>query len=256
MVFDWQNNAVHSFTTGAVAGNTGSPADGQSCARSGCHAGMATFQSNMITSDIPSGGYVPGQVYNISATISQAGILKFGFQISPQDNNGNLAGTLVSNPTTKLVGSNKYITHLSTSTAGNGTLTWDFQWVAPSSGSGTVTFYGAFNAANSNSSPSGDDIYLSSLEVSEDLTVSVQSIRNALTGLWMFPNPSNERVVLKHGTDAVLTVFHLNGQRRNTDWKYLGDGQSETNVSTWEPGTYLVQVVENGTVTTLRLVVL
>jgi hypothetical protein len=65
-----------------------------------------------------------------------------GFEVSPQDMDGNLIGTLAAGDGSKLVGSGKYVTHTAASTAA--TKIWTFGWTAPATGIGDVTFYGAF----------------------------------------------------------------------------------------------------------------
>lgn len=164
------NNEVASSTSGAPASRTGSPGDNNLTCTT-CHSGpSATIISGMITSNIPASGYTPGNVYTITATIQRPGHSKFGFEVSPQSITGALLGTLmVTNTTeTKLVGSSKYITHTSGGTGGaGGNRTWTFNWMAPSSGTGDVTFYGAFLATNSMNNSSGDSVFRSTLLVNE-----------------------------------------------------------------------------------------
>lgn len=124
---------------GAPPAKTGSPGDGSNCTE--CHGGTATTTAGLITSNIPASGYVPGTTYQITATNTLTGTGKYGFEVSPQNVTGTLLGTLIAGSGNQLVGNNKYVTHLSASTTTN---TWTFSWVAPASGTGPVTFYGAF----------------------------------------------------------------------------------------------------------------
>ena len=153
--------------SGAPQGHTGSPGDGASC--TSCHNSFPPIPATgLITSNIPASGYLPGTTYLITATISHASFNKFGFQISPQNASGALMGTLaLTMPSATQILQNKWITHTSSGTAGTGnSRTWTFNWTAPATG-GAVNFYGAFNAANNNSSTSGDQISLSSLTVQQ-----------------------------------------------------------------------------------------
>lgn len=124
---------------GAPAGMTGSPGDGDNC--TSCHGGTATTTANLITSNIPASGYVPGTTYTITATNTLSGSGKMGFEVSPQNASGSLLGTLTAGSGNKLVGSGKYVTH---SNANSTTNSWTFSWTAPAAGTGNVTFYGAF----------------------------------------------------------------------------------------------------------------
>ncbi|PCJ85571.1 MAG: hypothetical protein COA57_07445 [Flavobacteriales bacterium] len=181
---------------GAPAGYTGSPSDGLSCGSGGCHGGGDIFKPGLITGDIPSSGYVPGDTFNISATVTQTATFKFGFQLSPQDASGNLQGELIATPNTQLVSNGKYITHIFSSTSGTLQKTWTFQWVAPAAGTGIVSFYAAFCAANNNNAVTGDLIHVSTLSVSEDVSTSIAESNNEVD-LHVFPNPSNGVFELK-----------------------------------------------------------
>src|SRR3954471_2995515 len=82
------------MSAGAPAGCSGAPSDMTTCKQGGCHSGNPiTIVSGWITSAIPAAGYTPGQTYTITATASYAGLSKFGFEISPQDAQGNVLGT-------------------------------------------------------------------------------------------------------------------------------------------------------------------
>lgn len=130
--------------TGAPDGHTNSPADGKNCTF--CHGGSAgNAPSDFITSDIPSEGYTPGESYNI--TVTSDGIGKKGFQVSPQDNTGNLIGSITAGTDNQIPGT-KYVTH--TLAKNDDPASWTFQWTAPDQGVGDVTFYGSIVATKSN----------------------------------------------------------------------------------------------------------
>jgi Secretion system C-terminal sorting domain/SprB repeat len=174
----FNHNMLMSNSSGAVSGKAGDPAGGFATCTD-CHSGAAaTPQNGWITANIPVAGYTPGTSYTITATAVSIGTTRFGFEISPQNASGTFLGTmaLLTPTTTQLVGSNHYITHTSSGTTGTtGFHTWQFRWTAPASGSGPVTFYGAFNATNSNGGSSGDVIYTSQLTVSQELPPLVLS---------------------------------------------------------------------------------
>ncbi|MBK5285973.1 MAG: T9SS type A sorting domain-containing protein [Bacteroidia bacterium] len=170
MISDALRNKASSHASGAPEGMTGSPGDGWSTCTN-CHPGpTAESQSGWITSNIPSAGYLPGATYTITATATRANHTIFGFEVSPQDISGNVLGTLIvtNSAQTQFVGFNNYITHTSGGINGSGgSKSWTFDWTAPVSGTGDVTFYGAFNVANGNNNHIGDTIYTSTLLVPE-----------------------------------------------------------------------------------------
>lgn len=168
------NNNAHSNGGGAPAGYTGSSLEfnNRTCssANGGCHGGGGvSFQTGLVTSTIPDCGYIGGQTYTMTVYVTSPNRTKFGFSISPQLSNGNTAGTIVASVGTQLNGSGRYLTHTLAGTAQTGAneRTWVFQWTAPSTGSGTVIFYAAVNATNSNNANSGDLIFNSTLTVDE-----------------------------------------------------------------------------------------
>jgi hypothetical protein len=160
--------------SGAPSMRTGSPGDTKSCTI--CHTGTAQNVSGIMSSNVPFGGYVPGNTYTVNADVSNPGLTRFGFEISPQNISGAKLGviTITDLIRTKLVGSGKYITHTASGTSGTGSNSWSFNWTAPPAGTGDVTFYGAFNFSNHNNATSGDVIKLDQLTLHEDLNTSVE----------------------------------------------------------------------------------
>ncbi len=167
---------AHSFSSGAPAGYCNSPSSMSTCHT--CHNTGPTPSTipGLISSNIPVSGYVPGSTYTVTATVSAVGHNRFGFEISPQDINGNLLGTMndLSNETT-FQQAGVYITHSSTSLLSNDSKTWQFEWIAPQAGTGNVTFYGAFNITNNDGSYTGDTIVLSTTTYSEDVGLFISS---------------------------------------------------------------------------------
>ena len=166
------------YTGGSPAGKTGAPGEGN-CTQ--CHAGMVN--SGLTTSTLTSSGnneYVPGNTYNLTLDI-QNGSTKNGFQIVVLDsisnsNAGNLTITDANN--TKLISGNNrsYISHKAPGTS----LThWSFDWTAPSSNVGPITFYYAYNVTN-NASNSSEIKFISRISLFTPTHVVVFQIRHKL----------------------------------------------------------------------------
>ncbi|MFT5481324.1 MAG: hypothetical protein ACI9NN_002294 [Bacteroidia bacterium] len=255
LVYDYNFRMAHTNSSGGPAGNTGSPNDGQTCARAGCHSGPAVAnETGVISSDIPAGGYLAGVTYNISVTLTKQGGTKFGFQLSPQGAGGSAIGTLIAGTGSQIVGGN-YITHTFAGTSGSGLKTWDFQWTAPASGTADVTFYAAYNFANGSGS-SGDVIDTGSLTYSAS-TVGISEAQ--LEGITVYPNPViNEIHVASKDVDEeiMITLFDAQG-RRVLGNKYAGgtDITIDVNAIGLITGVYFMQLEIDGKSTIKKLMV-
>ena len=160
---------LYSYTGGSPGGKTGSPGDGGSTCTA-CHSGTAQTQGGLISTNIPFTGYEPGQTYTITVSANLSGISKYGYELTAENASGTKQGTFaITDPArTKTVNGGKATTQTSGGTVANGNnISWSVDWTAPASGTGSITFYTALNATNSNGSTSGDQIYTSTRSVSE-----------------------------------------------------------------------------------------
>lgn len=149
-------NSTNASTSLPPDAHAGAPMDASGNTCVACHGGVATSTTGIISSDIPGTGFVGGTVYNF--TVSMSGSSAYGYEITPQTaSSSSGVGTLIGVLGSSISG--KYVKH-TTKIIGS-SATWNFQWVAPLTGT-VVTFYGGFNYANNNSSTSGDIIKTSS----------------------------------------------------------------------------------------------
>lgn len=188
------------YPVGAPPGYTNSPYDGKNCTH--CMEGTATPLADMITSDIPVEGYQPGVTYNILVTATGEG--NKGFEISPMNSSGYLMGTLIAGTDSKLVGSDKYITH-TLAEEGN-TKSWLFQWTAPSPGVGTITFYGSVAIGQLNTKTTTMVVTQNILGIN-DLHVNAPVV---------FPNPVTDHLTITFTTrksePVAIEVLSLRGE--------------------------------------------
>jgi hypothetical protein len=236
---------VHGEPSGSPAGNTASPADGQSCYASNCHTGgPATALDGLISSNIPVSGYVPGATYTITIAHTQAGINKWGFQVSPQATDGSMLGTpVITNSTQTKIVSTKYVTHKTAGNTGTGTKTWSFDWIAPAAGTGTVDFYGALMAANNNGNTSGDQVYTDVYSVTESLETGLSTIANS-ENLLVYPNPvTGNEFQMQLYTAASVRI--LDAQGKLVDHFTLEAGVQRYDASKLPQGMYYV-IAEGG----------
>lgn len=144
---------------------TGAP--GQStCASGNCHN---SYPLNSGPGEVFINGpssYNPGEILNFTLNISQSGQDRWGFELCSLTDDMDQAGIInVFDDINTQTSSSSDITYLKQT--GNGTFNgqsniveWHFEWEAPISGSGPITFYFAGNAANGNGNRTGDYIYI------------------------------------------------------------------------------------------------
>ncbi len=178
---------------GSPGGYTGSPGDGKDCTN--CHGGTATQVLGWISSDIPASGYDPGETYTINISVSGNG--DKGFEVSPQTPEGDLLGTLIDGAGVHLVSGNKAVTHDDNSNANPAV--WQFDWIAPASGTGEVTFYGAFTVNKPVTK-------LCSYVVQENTGVSIAE--NTSFDIQVYPNPVSDELnlTIDSNTGGSLTI--------------------------------------------------
>jgi hypothetical protein len=213
---------VYSNIDGVIPKVTGSPFDisGQTCSQTDCHSGGSTALADLITSNVPASGYVPGTVYTITATVTDPNKTRFGFEISPQTSTGALAGTITLTDavrtkfTVPSIG-NKYVTHtLAGTDAPSHTAAWSFNWQAPAEGTGDITVYGCFNFSNRDSSTTGDQIHTATLTIPEQVNGVNDPI--VVSSLNIYPNPVVHSLQLdyflqKSGT-VKIDLFDVSGR--------------------------------------------
>ncbi len=248
VVLFFVSNNAKSYDSGAPDGFTGSPSNGQTCVM--CHSGApVSVLSNVISNNIPTSGYVPGNTYSFTAQINRFGHSVFGFQISPQDNSGNVLGTLVDvDFETQITGFGTYITHTVSGISGVNSKTWSFDWIAPSAGTGSVTFYGAFNVTNGNGTSGGDSIFTSTLTINENTVSIEENLIQERIGI--YPNPISDYFMLdvkELEGEMKLTIYNLSGEKcfEENTIKIIKGEESKKIIFDHKllAGTYLVEIV-------------
>ncbi|OFY99252.1 MAG: hypothetical protein A3K10_00040 [Bacteroidetes bacterium RIFCSPLOWO2_12_FULL_31_6] len=237
--------SAYAYTSGSPGQMTDSPLDGDNCVS--CHStfalnsGAGTF---IITSNIPGSGYIPGTNYTVTAAATGTGSsVKIGFEVTSENATAK-KGTIIITDATRTQGGGNDITHKTAgTTASAGSNAWQFDWTAPASGTGDVTFYGAFCVTNSAAGDLGDYVNTTTYTVIEDL-VSVGEI-NAVSSISLYPNPAKNYFLLTSTKNVDnVELFNLNGQ------KVLSQNSSleKINIEGLSSGVYFVKINgENGT---------
>jgi hypothetical protein len=168
---------ITSYETGAPEGYTGSPGDGNSCVA--CHFGTSSTNAynnvSTISSNIPASGYVLGQIYTITVTPNSSAP-KHGFEITAENASNVKVGSFTTTAQTRYPATaHTSLTHNAPLSSG----VWSFDWVAPSTSQGAITFYAAINAVNgdSNAYDNQDFPITTSITVSE-ATANIAEVHN------------------------------------------------------------------------------
>ena len=216
--FHGMESSIFRFSSAGPAGKTGAPGEGN-CTN--CHAGSTQDGSsvNLLTVEdgaTPVTSYIPGTTYSVSLVLNDQNI-KEGFSATVLDGTNTMAGSF---PGSGLTGTSvstfnarDYATHTNASNT-NSNVEWVWDWTAPASDVGTVTFYVASNIANGNGTSSGDVIYLSQHDISAD--PSAELAENEITNTTIGYNSSKNTVVIDYECsnidDVYINIVDLNGR--------------------------------------------
>ena len=166
------------FLNVMIMGNSGGPNQGHShnapnfnnCTN--CHSGTVNSgDGDVAFTGLPE-SYVPGETYSIGITMTGSNERGYGFQAIAQSGN-NVAGELSlssSSENTEINGD--YVQQSSRTTSGS----WVFNWVAPSSDVGDVTFSASGLATGGNNGNGGDDVYTNAITIPAMVPVDFEGL--------------------------------------------------------------------------------
>lgn len=162
------------FSSGGQTGLTGAPGE-STCIQ--CHSGV-NIQNSTVASITFSGTnnkYIPGSTYTINVELIGAPSAKNGFQLVALRNSDDTnVGTLtITDALNTQLSNNPNRTYVGHTGSGNSITSWSFDWTAPTSQEGDITFYLAANVSNNNGLTSGDEVHLKELMIQEDASSAV-----------------------------------------------------------------------------------
>ncbi|HCD67126.1 MAG TPA: hypothetical protein DEQ56_01480 [Bacteroidetes bacterium] len=231
---------------GSPGGYTGSKSDkGATCASSGgCHASSSSTitSSEMISSDIPASGYVPGKQYTVIMKAAKSGVTKFGFEITSEDSLGNGKGTFSNTSEVNIKSNGKRATHKSSNNSGSGSKSWTFSWTAPVKGSGSIHFFAAALVANNNGNTSGDNVLIDTLSIAEASISSTDLLNYAK--IKIYPNPTSKELTISGYTGAAdyTAIFNSTG-----NLVFKENYSTTLNIAYLEAGVYYLKIVSGTT---------
>jgi len=197
------------------AGYTGSPGE-NSC--NYCHNTYALNSgtgSLSFSSNIPADIYTPDSIYHITLVVRQFGIGLFGFAMEALKTGNTNAGTFMVTNTTRtqiLTAANtrKSMTHKLSGGLFNDSAVFNFDWKAPTTNVGAITFYFTGVSANQSNSNSGDYVYKGSHTISSTSTVGIESSEEAYADLEVRPFPMGQLIDVNFNLNEPANVnLHL-----------------------------------------------
>lgn len=256
------------LTDSGRSGKAGSPSE-STCVQ--CHSdnpinsqgGSVTISSNMSNWQ-----YQPGQTYSMTVTISETGKTVFGLCFESLKNSDNTnAGTFAITHATEsqtMTASNgrACVTHKLDGgfVTTPGTKAFAFNWTAPATNVGNLTFYVATIAGDHDGSEAGDNVYTTTHVVTP---VSVDMDEYAATLQFnVAPNPVND--VLNIFVDNVnartvsADLYSITGAKVSTLFSDAVSGASiekHISVSSFSAGIYFVKIYAGNKSIMKRLVI-
>lgn len=238
-----------SSNPGGRAGRSGAPGEGTCTA---CHTSFALNSGSgsitLASSDMTNWEFAPGTTYNLSLTVAQANINRFGMGLTALNSNNANYGTLAAGSGTQIQVANgrNNVTHTANGGFSANTHTFNFTWTSPATvnAGDQVTFYFTGVAANQNNANSGDHVY-SGTQTAGPLTTALSDALVNQT-LRAFPIPSNDNLHLllpeQPGTFSV-EVFDLKGHLLFAEENLAANGNAHLmNTAQWKSGLYVIRV--------------
>lgn len=238
------------------AGYTGSPGE-NSCNH--CHS---TYPLNSgpgslkIRTNIPNDLYEPDSIYEISVVVEQSGRSLFGFGFEALMAGNVDAGTFIVTDavrTHQLNAGNgrKNMTHKLNGGASADSSVFTFNWQAPSTNVGAITFYYTGVAANGNNENNLDYVYRDSHTISSLSTVSIEET-NLISNINLIVGPNEIVGTYDLSTPTKLTVELVSLQGKVVQQIYLGSavqGNNQFRIATdyLNTGIYILNIRSNTT---------
>ncbi|MBA3648889.1 MAG: T9SS type A sorting domain-containing protein [Chitinophagales bacterium] len=218
-----------------------------------CHSGTPLNGgpgSIDISYDGRNNKYVLGKTYKITVTAIDPSEIHYSFETTSLDASNNPAGkpSLI-DPSNTLIQTDArtgrvYVTDYDATPLN----TWTFNWKAPSTNVGNVTFYLDGVEANGDIKPQGDHVYTNTWTLTPKAVTKEEELA-ALSSLDIFPNPIQSTATLNYTLDepslVSIQILDLSGKNVKTIWnrnENEGTHQLNFNREGLNSGAYMIQI--------------
>lgn len=246
-------------------GSPGSLSTTSTC--NACHSSAGGFTNpqiglkvkNMSGNTVTS--YTPGDTFEIEYSISSGGTpAGYGMQsvvLNASDNNtGDFISTSTANTQLSTISNGReFLEHAGNSSTG----IFRGQWVAPATGTGTVSIYSVGIAVNG-SSTSGDNVSPSTkIDLLEAVVSTTKDLADFSSEYQIFPVPNHGEFSIKNNGDAGtadIRIINMQGQLIHSKTSFVeNDALLNFNLYDLSKGLYFVEVLKNEKSETLPLMV-
>ena len=239
-VSDLTINLALPSTSGSPGDYTGSPGDsGFDCYD--CHDFQSRSLVPTITTDIPGSGYALGQTYTLTVSTSSSGANSWGFELTAEKDSDNsnvgVFDVTTSTGSPQLIVGGTSVTH-----DGDSNSSWEFEWTAPATDEGDITFYAAVLAGAGGGS-GNDEVVLISETVGATLGVKDED----MLVFDIYPNPSNQFVTIQLPVGLLsssVKLFDYSG--RNIKSAIINRFNNQLDLSDVSQGIYFVKINSDG----------
>lgn len=256
-LFVGYKNLPDPMSNGAPAASTGAP-DEMHCSNTGCHSDYAPNAGTaQLTASIADGitSYEPGKTYPVTVSTTDPGLVRFGFQAVALKNSDNTnAGyiKITDAPRTQIIpgygktADRKYATYTyeGTNAVSAGLGKWSFEWTAPETNEGPITFYIASVAANNDGTDAGDYTY------SKRITLDPAAVS------WsVYPNMSSSGFSVECSAMPIenLKIYNSTG---NNVFEKTNLVPGTLNLQLNQPcGVYFISAVQNGKTEVQKIII-
>lgn len=213
-----------------------------------------------VTSSMNNWQYIPGQTYTVNVIVKQFGRPLFGVGFEALTSTNANAGSLVITNTAKTQIKTKTVSGVTRNNVVhqmNGGMQADsaiftFNWVAPSTNVGNLTFYFAGIAANNNGGEDNDYVYNSTKVVTPASTTGILEQGNSISQFKSFINREGRIAIEFYSTTADqprINLYDMEGRMINSqliDAHTIGEVKSSIAIpAELKSGNYIVSILSS-----------
>ncbi len=237
-----------------------------------CHSSFGNSNAGSgtiyLTSSMNNWQYVPGQTYTMSVVVKHTGRPLFGFGCEALTSSNTNAGTIVVTNTAKTQLKSKSVSgvlrnnivHQMNGGLANDSAVFTFNWQAPATNVGNVTFYFSGVAANNNGDDNGDYVYNSTKLVTPASTTGLTENHADHSHLQSHINQNGD-ITLKYVSEASVAprvdLYDLNGRLIvSRNFELQGSGNVELVFDRplgLREGIYVISLLSGSTVSSNKI---